>query len=220
MIYWHVLLWAALFSCLIISFYFLSWFMRWNFCLFYISVLFVNHNIFVQQWCTQKKWHWRTTHRVYVMCVLSIIYGETYQRNQFGKQRLVICKEQMLQSALCGFACICLWICTVVSMINEHKMKISFFLLSLCTFPFSLLKVESYPLSLVHRIYSSPSQPYWDWAQGQCGCHISPPVGCRYRLGELGNFCGIWTLWAGARKRGWHTCWVVKALWTHDKGWV
>lgn len=67
---------------------------------------FVNQNLFVQLQYTKKIVE-NNLYSVSNVYFKQIIYGKIYQRNQFAKQWLVIGKEQMLQSALYGFACVC-----------------------------------------------------------------------------------------------------------------
>lgn len=71
-----------------------------------MSACYFCQSQFVQQRYTKIKIVENNSQSVSNVCFEQIIDGETYQRNQFGKQRLAICKDQMLQSALCGFVCI------------------------------------------------------------------------------------------------------------------
>lgn len=80
--------------------------MTWHFACFISVCYFVNQILFVQ-WQYTKKIVGNSPYSVSNVYFKQIIYGKIYQRNQFAKQWLVICKEQMLQSALYGFAYVC-----------------------------------------------------------------------------------------------------------------
>lgn len=150
MIYWYVLLWVALFSCLIISF-FLSWFMRWHFCLFYSSMLFCQSKSVCATVIYKKKIVELDPQSISNVCFKQIIYGEIYQRNQFAKQWLLILKNKCcnqhsvgLLAYFCGSVQLSKWL------MRTKCLFFFFFLLNLCSFHFSLLMVESYPVFAAH----------------------------------------------------------------------